>query len=420
MLFRRQRRAGGIEMEMEPLQPSTPSAAHVTAPAATQRSSRYVTALVAGMFFITSPTAPATAEPAKLTVTWEYATPLLFPQAIVVDQKGRDSLYVALKNGGLGILDISRPDVAPRNLARIGTNELGGLDVMHLTQQDNLLYLALGDFFDVKGSPAGLAVVSVADPRAPKVHGIWKSPEIFQGAACVLVEDHYAYLGGMGHGVFILDVRNSKNVRKVAEILPEVNFPRKNPNKVQHPNARGLALKGQHLYVAFDAGGLRVINVANPLKPQEIGRYANRGMKEKQQAYNNLVIDGTTAYVATDYAGMEVLDIRDPRNIKPVAWLNLWKSDTLENLWFNSPGHTNQIEYDEKRQLVYMSAGDSELLVVDVSERTKPKLMARYGAPKDKLGAWGLTLASDHVYLAYITASVPFHGTWSGIKAIRR
>ena len=104
--------------------------------------------------------------------------------------------------------------------------------------------------------------------------------------------------------VLIFDVRNARDIKKVAEILPEVDFPRKSPNKIQHPNARGLAIKGPHFYVAFDAGGLRVINIANPLKPQEIGRYVNRGMKEKQQAYNNLVFDGTTAFVATDYAGM--------------------------------------------------------------------------------------------------------------------
>ncbi len=360
------------------------------------------------------------AEPTSLTLAWEYATPQLFPQALVMDQKGRDSLYVALKNGGLGILDISKSDVAPQSLARISTSELGGLDVMHLVQQDNLLYLALGDFFNAKGSPAGLAVVSVSDPRVPKVLSMWKSAETLQGAACILVKDDYAYLGGMRHGVLIFDIRNARNIKKVAEILPEVDFPRKSPNKIQHPNARGLAIKGPQLYVAFDAGGLRVINIANPLKPQEIGRYVNLGMKEKQQAYNNLVIDGTTAFVATDYAGMEVLDIRDPRNIKPIAWLNLWKADTLENLWFNSPGHTNQIEFDAKRRLVYMSAGDSELLVVDVSERTKPALVARYGPSKDKLGAWGLTMTSKYVYLAYITASVPFHGTWSGIKAIER
>ena len=363
---------------------------------------------------------PAAADPATLAVAWEYATPGVLPQALLRDRAGRAYLHVALKTGGLATLDISGPAAAPKRVAAVGIEKLGGLDVMHLAQQKHLLYLALGDFFRATGSPAGLAVVSVADPHAPKVLGVWKSDGTLQGAAAVVVRDRYAYLGGMGHGVFVLDVADPKAVRKVAEILPDVDFPRKNPGRLQHPNARGLALQGRYLYVAFDAGGLRVIDVADPLRPREVGRYVNGGMKGKQQAYNNLVIDGTTAYVATDYAGMEVLDVRDPRDIRPVAWWNPWKADTPENLWFNSPGHTNQIEFDPKRRLVYLSAGDSELLVVDVSERTRPRLAARYGEPRDRLGAWGLTVAGDFVYLAYITAAVPFHGTWSGIKAVKR
>lgn len=363
---------------------------------------------------------PASSGTKKLPVVWEYATPGVFPQAILRDRLGRDYLHVALKNGGLAILDISKPKAAPTMVATVGTAKLGGQEVMHLTQQKDLLYLALGDFFNAKGSPAGLAIVNVADPRKPKVLSMWKSKENLQGAAAVIVQDNYAYLGAMNHGVFIFEVGNPMKIQKAAEILPDVHFPRKNPNKIQHPNARGFALKDQYLYVAFDAGGLRVIHVANPLKPQEVGRYVNSGMKQKQQAYNNLAIDGMTAYVAIDYAGMEVLDIRDPAHIKQIAWWNPWEAHTLKNLWFNSPGHTNQIEYDAKQQLVYMSAGDSDLLVVDVSARTTPKLAAQFGMPKDKLGVWGLTLDNDQVYLAYITAVVPFHGTWSGIKAVKR
>lgn len=363
---------------------------------------------------------PASAEPKALPVIWEYATPRALPQAILHDRMGRDCLHVALKEGGLAILDISRPHAAPTNLAVVGTDQLGGLAVMHLTQQNDLLYLALGDFFNAKGSPAGLAAVDVADVRKPKVLSVWKSEEKLQGTAAVIVKDKYAYLGAMKHGVFVLDVRDPKNIRKVAETLPDVDFPRKNPGKLQHPNARGFALKDRYLYVAFDAGGLRVIDVADPLKPHEVGRYINGGMKQKQRAYNNLVIDGTTAYVAVDYAGLEVLDIKDPRHIKQVAWWNPWKADTLENLWFNSPGHTNQIEYDAKRRLAYLSSGDSDLLVVDVSDRSGPKLVGQCGKPKDDLGVWGLTVAGDYVYLAYITAAVPFRGTWSGIKAVKR
>ena len=361
---------------------------------------------------------PAAAESKTLPVVWEFATPRGLPQALLHDQMGRDCLYAALKHGGLVILDLSRSQ--PASLATIGTDQTGGLEVMHLAQQKERLYLALGDFFNARGAPAGLAVIDVTNIRKPRVLGVWKSPEKLQGAAAVIVRDRHADLGAMGHGVFVLDVRDPKNIRKMAAVLPDVDFPRKNPGKLQHPNARGFALKDRYLYVAFDAGGLRVIDVADPARPREVGRYINSGMKQKQQAYNNLVIDGTTAYVAVDYAGMEVLDIQDPRHIKPVAWWNPWKAETRDNLWFNSPGHTNQIEFDAARRLVYLSAGDSDLLVVDVSERAQPKLVARVGGPKDKLGVWGLTIAGDFAYLAYITAAVPFHGTWSGIKAVKR
>jgi hypothetical protein len=69
---------------------------------------------------------------------------------------------------------------------------------------------------------------------------------------------------------------------------------------------------------------------------------------------------------------------------------------------------------------VYLSAGDSDLLVLDVSDRAHPRLVARYGESKDRLGVWGLTLDDSYAYLAYITAVVPFRGTWSGVKAVRR
>ena len=46
---------------------------------------------------------------------------------------------------------------------------------------------------------------------------------------------------------------------------------------------------------------------------------------------------------------------------------------------------------------VYMSAGDSELQVVDVSRPASPRLVGSFGAPKNRLGIWGLGLTNDHV-----------------------
>jgi len=355
-----------------------------------------------------------------LQLEWEYPTPKQYPQAIVSDQKGRPYLHVALKNGGLAILEASDPRKPPRECANLGIERFGGLEVMNLTQQQDVLFLALGNFFDARGSQAGLAAVSVKQPRTPKVLALWKSTDTLHGSAAVLVHGTTAYLGAINHGVLIFDVADPSNFRMLGSIVPDVNFPLKNPGKVQHPNARGLAFKDDLLYVAYDAGGLRVINVKNPRLPREVGRYINMGMGKKQQAYNNLVIDGTTALIAVDYAGLEIVDIRDPRQITQVAWWNPWQAHTLGNLWFNSPGHTNQLEYDAARRLVYLSAGDADLQVVDVSDRTRPRLSAAFGATKDKLGVWGLSITPEHVYLAYIPAFVPFRGTWAGIKTVKR
>lgn len=361
----------------------------------------------------------ALAGQATLPLAWEFATPRVLPQAIVRDRAGRPLLYVALKSGGLSVLELAAQG-APKEIARVATTQLAGLDVMHLTQRDTLLYLALGDLFSVSGAYAGAAIVDVANSRAPRVLSTWKSKDRLQGSAAIVVRDRYAYLGAMSRGVIILDVGDPKHIVQAGEFLPDPNFPVKNPNKVQHPNTRGFALRDRLLYVADDAGGLRVLDLANPVQPREVGRHLNPGMGKKQSAYNNLVLDGTTAYVALDYAGMEVLDVSDPARITQVAWWNPWDAASPKNTWFNSPGQTNQIEYDAKRHLIYLSAGDADLLVVDVTDRAHPTLTAWYGASKDKLGVWGVTIDDTNAYLAYMTALVPFVGTWAGIKAVRR
>ncbi|MCA9049250.1 MAG: hypothetical protein KDA89_11010, partial [Planctomycetaceae bacterium] len=143
-------------------------------------------------------------------------------------------------------------------------------------------------------------------------------------------------------------------------------------------------------------------------------------MNGKQQAYNNLLFDGNRALIAVDYAGLEILDMRRPLRPLQLGWWNPWAAHTLRNLWINSPGHTNQLAFDPDSQHVFLSAGDSELLVVNVSVPNTPKLTAQYGTPGNGRGTWGLAITPDLVLLTYIKTFVPFRGTWSGIRAVRR
>lgn len=375
-----------------------------------------ILSLVAGVVVLS----PSTAADSKaLERLWEFELKGTFPQAVVVDAKDKQYLYVALKNGGLGVLKLGKAGDPPKEIARLPIEQFGKLDVMHLTQRGELLYLALGDFFDAKGAHAGLAIVSIADRAAPKVLGQWTSPKPVQGSAIVLVDAKYAYLGAMTEGVMIFDITNPAKIKHMSTFQPDVGFPKPKPTKIQHPNARGMALVGDKLYLAYDAGGLRILDVSKRQQPRELGRYVNAGMKAKQQAYNNIVIDGDTAYAAIDYAGLEVLNIKNPAEIKQVGWWNPWKADTLGNLWLNSPGHTNQLAFDKKHNLVYLSAGASELQVVDVSDPKKPALTQHYGERKNDRGVWGVTLDGDVAYLTYVTAVIPFRGTWSGIVAVK-
>ena len=363
----------------------------------------------------------STTAAAGADLVWEHPTGIENPQALVVDSNHPHFLHAAIKEGGVKVLRIG--GAQPREVAHIKKSNLADLDAMNLWQERSSLFVALGSFFDPKGSAAGLAIIDVSNPIRPRVRSTWKSEQRLRGSAIVVCDKkrQRAFLGVMEHGVMIFDIADPENPTHLTTFRPDPNFPRKNPPKLQVPNARGMGLHGDHLYVCYDAGGIRVLDISDAARPRQIGRYINRAMDKKPSAYNNIHIDGDIAYAAVDYAGLEILDIRDPQRIRQLGWWNPWKAETNANLWFNSPGHTNQIAFDRERKLVHMSGGDSELVSIDVSDPSKPELDSQHGEPKNGQGVWGLAAHGETVFLGYIrTLGVPFRGTWSGIRAVRR
>lgn len=348
---------------------------------------------------------------------WEYPTGRHMPMAVAVDSADSDVLFIAAKSGGILVLN-ERQGGPPQQLANVAIKQLGDMDAMNVHLRGQRLYVALGDFFK-KASFSGAAVIDVSQPNRPKVLSVWKSKTPQKGGAAIVADDRRVYLGCMHFGVQVLSQRKNGRLEFESTFVPDPNFPTRNPGPIQRPNARGLALRGDRLFVAYDAGGLRVLDVSGD-QPREIGRYINQAMIGKQQAYNNVLLDGARAYVAIDYAGLEVLDVATPRKIRQMGWWNPWRANTFSNLWFNSPGHTNEIAFDAKRKQILLSAGDSELQLVDVRMSASPQLSTNYGQPKSGQAAWGVTLSGDTAYLSYIKAVIPFRGTWNGVRAVRR
>ncbi|GJM36436.1 MAG: hypothetical protein DHS20C18_54370 [Saprospiraceae bacterium] len=359
----------------------------------------------------------ANADTLGLALQWEKLTFPALPQSLVVDQQDRPYLYVGAKSGGLRVWEDNGNEL-PEEVGAILPAQLEDLEVMNLHQEGNYLYLALGNFFGTNVQEAGMGIIDVSNPEAPQVVDVWKADTLVKGSAFVTIDGNYAYLGAMGMGLIVLDISQPEQIAWEATYQPDIHFPMENPGEVQHPNARGMAIQGDLLYLCYDAGGIRVIDITDPSQPFEVGRYINETLLGKQQAYNNVLLVGDLAYVAIDYCGLEILDISQPDNISQIGWWNPWNCETPDNLWLNSPGHTNQLAYDADHEQMFLSSGGSELKIVDVSDPGQPVLCSSYGDMDNQLGTWGLTLDKDRLFLGYINAFIPFFGTWSGIKLL--
>lgn len=337
---------------------------------------------------------------------------------MIHDALDRPYLYVAQKEGGLQIYDISDLDT-PAHIANVPITSFGSLDVMSVSQSGGYVYLALGNHF-ITPEPTGMAIVDVNSPLTPMVTDYWIYSGPNGGGGMVQVEGDFAYLGGMTNGLFVFDVSDKNDIDSLSQFMPDLDFPEPNPDTPKY-NLRGMVVKDDIVYSAFDAGGVRIINCTDKASPVETGRYSNPVMNGKPRAYNNLVVDDTLIYVTVDYCGLEVLNISDTGNITQVSWWNPWTCETSPFNWLVSAGHTNEIVYDPDCQLLFMSTGRSDMYVVDISDPSSPDSCNHYGNTSDSLATWGIARHEDKLFLSYICVPwpyIPFPGIWTGVKTI--
>jgi hypothetical protein len=350
---------------------------------------------------------------------WEFPDTTGMPLSLAGDDEGRPYLYVANKEGGVLVMNTSRPSL-PVVESAVPRSKLSGLDAMAVTQQGHYLFVALGDFFDIKGARVGLGIIDVSKPAAPAVTAVWVSGQNLRGASAVLASGNIVYVSAMQAGILVFDVSDKKKPQLLSSFQPYVDFPHKNPKPMATPKARGMALHENLLLLADDAGGLRLIDATDPRRLKEKAAYINADLMRKQQSYNAVALDWPTAYVTTDYCGVEIVDLSDLKNIHQKGMWNPWHCDSLLNYWFNSKGHANQIALDPAKHRLYMTAGISPLRVLDISDPVSPALVAGYGHTKEKAASWGLALTDGTIYVSYIKAPAPFGGNWSGIRALKR
>ncbi|MEO0137585.1 MAG: T9SS type A sorting domain-containing protein [candidate division WOR-3 bacterium] len=209
----------------------------------------------------------------------------------VLDVAGRNRLvYCACGDTGLKILDVTNPQ-SPVVLGGINTH-------------DNAYNLALFDTFCyIADGYAGLQIIDVADSTSPIILGSY--PTNF--ARDVDVNSGICYVADNDSGLKIIDARNPSNPILLSRLI----FPNERAKKVLIIDTLLYLITRSN--TSF-SGYLRLLNVANPSAPVELGIYIApyeiRGISVQQ----NLIYIGYDDIWFGDENHLEVIDFSDPLN----------------------------------------------------------------------------------------------------------
>ncbi len=344
--------------------------------------------------------------------TWTYSC-----YEALFDAQERPYLYTANNELGFIVYDISNIN-NPTPVDTFLPAVFDGLKVSNISQNGDCIYASLGGFQGI-AQRAGMAIFDISDPANVSVSDTWDSTVFNQGAAIAIADGDYAFLGGMEKGVIVLDVSDKNDIKYVSDYAPDPNWPHI-PGIFSTPNARGMTIKGDYLYLCYDAGALRVIDISDKQNLNEVGRYINWMLDSvAQPAYNNVVLVDDYAYIAVDYCGVDIVDISNPANPQNVGWLDPW--DCENTPWDGAPGHTNQLRTHRNNSILFVSGADTEIIAYDITDRVNPVQIGTYHAILDSNVTWSIDVNDSYAVLAQVDnpIGVPYDSDWGGIRILQ-
>ncbi len=232
-------------------------------------------------------------------------------------------LYVRLDNSSqeLRIVDISDP----ANIYQTGV----------YTEHAGIPLAAVGNLLYIQGDQAGteLYILDISNPTAPSLAGFYDAYGIFNKPEDMVIAGNYAYVAFGNYGMHALDIsypsqpsrvgyttRCTYNLATDGNHLYTIEYAAgkrglhiydvTNPAQMsllgfqETTNPRGVAAAAGYAYVADDGVGLRVIDVADPAVPLEVGTYLSPGYAEGIAA-------GEQVYVLEN-GTVRVVNVSDP------------------------------------------------------------------------------------------------------------
>ncbi len=300
---------------------------------------------------------------------------------IVVSVHTADTLlYLGTIDGTLGVYSITNPN-EPELMIQIPLGSSGNSVISGISSHSGTVYVSVSKLGVISMSFDSVAYPSMLDtipyPQAgfsgdklwvsdelllsPQYVGAWtvdvqdsnnmSSRSFFttsDGCLKTVVRDGYAYIASGSTGLWILDVKNAKDVRELTN-LSTGGF------------AVDVALLGDYAVVlnastgvADTNSGLWVANISDPERPNIVSHHIGEVMPAAIR--NRISISDSTAYI-TQVGGVggghiEVVDLREPvmpytRSVLQVDW---WPYDVVA-----------------ENDLVFVASPDSGIRILDAS-----------------------------------------------------
>ena len=265
--------------------------------------------------------------------------PSLEPVEGIVVQN--ESAFVASGLGGLRIFDISNP-LAPRtasylqfsgeaaieidihgNHAYVATfsssppNPIAVLQIVDVTiptqpqskarlplygQPSSVAVLGDGRHVLVTAQGAGLFVVHVEDPAAPRVVGQYALAEQALG---VSADGNQVCIADAAAGLHILDLSNPAQPRRLG--------------LYGAPGAVDVSSRGSLAFVSVGSGGLHAVDLSDPTNPRLLGSATLTGGAGSSILRDRHLYVGNDAVSFDKPDALSVVDISDPRNLRLVG-----------------------------------------------------------------------------------------------------
>lgn len=188
------------------------------------------------------------------------------------------------------------------------------------------------------------------------------------GSYAVAAANERLYFGS-GNQLIVADASAPGRIREISRLrLPYL--------------VRDVHVAGEYVYVANDAGGLRVIDVTDPVEPTEVASVA---FADRVDAVD---VQGTHAYVAARSAGLHVLDLTTPDQPRTVG--HYATEDQVAGVAVDGAYAHVAAVYDGHR-------------ILDVSDPTQPEEVGfAIRGSYDQGYAWDVAVSGNHAYVANV------------------